>query len=187
MSAVSDTKTTKYVFLYDGQSWFLKIDSLETLNDYMDMVWNIRQENLLYDIKRLKEGKHPTSDIISLCEILANAKDSDLWNEFMALREKQHCDMTHMILEGHTLYVNTQGGYCISLKWTTNRYETEKLQWPVFSEDDIRIRKWPDGTHFYAYIGPVQVKDGNTLKWNSESDARAAAMSYVNKKKPSWK
>ena len=171
----------KYVFLYNGRGWFLMIDSLDVLNDYMDIIWNIRYVDLLDALKRIKENKHPVGDIMYMCETLAKAKGTNIWQEYEALRKKQFEDMTHMVLKGETLYVNTSGGYTISLENVTNRYESGDLRWPVFNEDDIRIKKWPGGIHYYAYIGPIQVKDGETLKWDSEEEAKAAAMSYVTK------
>lgn len=171
-----------YVFLYNGKAWFLEIDSLDILNEYIRMIWNIRHEDLLYDIKRIKEKQHPTSDIISMCEVLAQAKGTNIWKEFITVWEKQHKDMTEMILSDKVLYVNPVGGYCTALENIINRYESNKLKWPVLKETDIRIKKWPNGMHFYAYIGPVQVKDGIITKWDSESDARNAAMNYVNNK-----
>ena len=169
----------------NGKAWMLVIDSIEKLNDYMDMVWDIRWKDLEYDIARLREKLHPTSDIIDICYVLARAKGTNVLQEFWALRETQVKDMTHLILEGKTLYINTAGGYTPNMENVTNRYNSEKLRWPVFGEDDIRIKQWPGGTHYYAYIGPVQVKIGDTLKWSSESDARTAAMAYVTKKSKS--
>lgn len=177
----------KFVFLYNGSGWFLKIASLEVLNRYMEEVWAIRKEDLLHDLKRIAEKSHPTSNIISMCEVLANAKGTDIWYEFQRTRETQHRQMSAMVLEDITLYVNSNGGYCQSLDKITNRYESERLMWPVFSEEDIRIKKWPGGTHYYAYIGPVQVKDFDVVKWDSESDARMAAMAYVNRKRHQMK
>lgn len=177
----------KFVFLYNGSGWFLKIDSLDMLNRYMKKVWNIRKEEFFYDLKRIRKKQHPTGDIAQVCQTLSSMKGTDAWLEFLALKENQHREMSYMVLEGLTLYVNSSGGYCMLLENITNRYESETLMWPVFSEDDIRIKKWPGGTHYYAYIGPVQVKDGDILKWDSESDARMAAKKYVNRKRPSMK
>lgn len=172
----------KFVFLYNGCGWFLKLDSLDMLNRYMREIWNIRKAECLSDLERIKKKLHPTSDIASACQILANAKGTGTWHEFQALRESQYAEMTQMILEGRTLYVNVNGGYNTRIDKAINRYESETLMWPVFSEEDIRIKKWLGGTHYYAYIGHIQVKESDTLKWDSESDARMAAMRYVKKK-----
>ncbi len=173
----------KYVFLFNGKGWMLKIDSLDDLNDYMRMIWDIRREDLFWDIKRIREKQHPSSDMGNLCSILASIKSGDEYVEFCRIRELQHKQMTDMILKGETLYVNASGGYTIHMNKTEARYESEKLMWPVFKEDDIRVKTWPGGTHFYAYIGPVQVKQDGELKWDTEEEARQAAMAYVSKKK----
>lgn len=174
----------KFVFLYNGYGWFLKLDSLDMLNRYMREIWDIRKAECLSDLERIRKKLHPTSDIATLCQILADVKGTDTWYEFQKLQKSQCDEMTRMILEGSTLYVNANGGYSIHMNDAVNRYESETLMWPVFSKEDIRIKKWPGGTHYYAYIGPIQVKESDTLKWDSESDARMAAMRYVNRKRP---
>lgn len=175
----------EYTFLYNGHVWFLKIDSLETLNDYLKTVWHIRLDDMIYDIRRIKEKLHLTSDIAVLCETLATAKGTDVISEFMQIQKQQHINMSHAIIEGNTLYVNPAGGYCTSIN-VINRLQKENIHWPIFSEKDIRIKQWPHGEHYYAYIGPVQVKLDDKYKWDSESDARMAAMTYVNRKKWKW-
>ena len=55
----------------------------------------------------------------------------------------------------------------------------EKLVFPKFDKNDIRIEKFPYGAHYYAYVGDVQVKDGTTLKWNTYEEARRQAEKYV--------
>ena len=167
----------KFVFLYNGYG----------LNRYMREIWDIRKAECLSDLERIRKKLHSTSDIATLCQILADVKGTDTWQEFEALRESQYAEMTRMILEGSTLYVNANGGYSMTMGEAVNRCESETLMWPVFSEKDIRIKKWPGGDHYYAYIGPIQVKESDTLKWDSESDARMAAMRYVNWKRPAMR
>lgn len=173
----------KYVFLYDGHGWYLVLNSLPALNEYLDMIWNIRKEDLLRDMERIKKHLHPTSDIIYNCHVLAGAKGSTVWGEYQALKEKQYQGMTEMFLKEGILYVNSDGGYCPFLTETKNRYESETMEWPAFKEEDIRIKQWPGGTHWYAYIGPIQVKEFDVVKWDNEADARAAAMHYVKRKR----
>lgn len=51
----------------------------------------------------------------------------------------------------------------------------DELKWPLYTSDQIRIKKFDDGTHYYAYIGDAQVRDDNgVLKWDTEEAARAA-------------
>lgn len=172
----------KHVFLYNGQGWFLKIDTVRELNAYLDMIWKIRKDDLMYDLGRIRKNLHPTSDIVGICDVLARLRGRDLWAEFDRLRMRQSSEMSRMVIDGHALYVNPSGGYCAKLENVSNRYDSEELRWPVFRESDVRIKQWPGGTHWYAYVGPIQVKSGDKVKFDSESDARAAAMAYVNNK-----
>lgn len=173
----------KYTFLFNGSAWFLKLDNLDDLNAYHSMVWDIRMDDYVHDMKREREKQHPVSDIADMCILLGRLKGTNSWAEFQRLEQTQHRQMSHMIIEGHVLYVNPAGGYTMDLEDIRSRYDADEMRWPVFREDDIRVKQWPGGAHYYAYIGPVQVTDGSTVKWESESDARMAAMEYVTTKK----
>lgn len=171
-----------WAFLHSGSTWFLKIETLAELNQYMDKIWSLRKEDLFCDLKRRAKKMHPISDIETTCYILAKAKNTDLWTEFQHLKKTQWDTMTKAILADQILYVNPAGGYQIAIRNVDGRYESEHLRWPVFKEEDIRVKTWPGGVHYYAYIGPVQVKDGDTVKWDTEQNARTAAMKYITRK-----
>lgn len=58
---------------------------------------------------------------------------------------------------------------------------SEEKNWyfRISKKNDIRIKKFPYGNHYYAYIGDMQVKDGNIIKWNTYEDAHRAALSVL--------
>lgn len=37
----------------------------------------------------------------------------------------------------------------------------------------------PHGCHYYAYIGDMQVKDGNIIKWNTYEEAHRVALAVL--------
>ena len=41
------------------------------------------------------------------------------------------------------------------------------------------MKQFPGGEHYYAYIGDMQVRDGDTLKWNSYQEAYEMALSLL--------
>ena len=53
----------KFVFLYNGCGWFLKLDSLDMLNRYVKEIWDIRKAECLSDLERIKKKLHPTGEI----------------------------------------------------------------------------------------------------------------------------
>lgn len=178
----------KYIFLYDGHEWCLMIDSLEVLKNYMSTIWDVHKETFAQDIERLKRKEHTIGSIMHACETLAfayyhNNSSDNVCKIFEDFKSRQYQDMEKLLQYGKILYVNSQGGYSMSFKAVINRYESETLEWPVFHESDIRIKQFPRGIHYYAYIGPIQVKENGIVKWNTEEEARAAAMKYAASRK----
>ena len=55
----------------------------------------------------------------------------------------------------------------------------KELVFPNFKRDEIRIKKFPNGEHYYAYIDDMQVRDGDTLKWNTYEEAYNQALSMI--------
>lgn len=58
--------------------------------------------------------------------------------------------------------------------------------WPSEkSRPDIKLFRWPDGSHWYATVDGVDVVDemGNQ-KWNTQQIAMEAANRYIERKKP---
>lgn len=50
---------------------------------------------------------------------------------------------------------------------------------PAFGRSDIRVERFKGGKHWYAYIGDMQVRNGDTMKWDTEEEARRAAKELV--------
>ena len=55
----------------------------------------------------------------------------------------------------------------------------KQLVFPHFRREDIRIKQFNGGRHWYAYVGDMQIRDGDQLKWNTKEAAQAAAEAMV--------
>ncbi len=86
------------------------------------------------------------------------------------------------------IYLREIGSYMVF----SNRYsiletiESENFIYPgnKFTEDDIRIIKWPNGSHYYAKIGHYDVVDYmGKQKWNSHDEAMTVAKEYLKRLK----
>jgi hypothetical protein len=67
----------------------------------------------------------------------------------------------------------------------SEEYESESMKYPFEKElniNDVRYLQWaPDG-HWYAKIGNIDIVDEfNNQKWNTKSEAVAAAEKYIKK------
>lgn len=64
------------------------------------------------------------------------------------------------------------------------RFYSDTLEYPSYKPtfDNVKFIQWPDGKHWYAKIGHEDIvdKDGNQ-KWESRTDAEAAAYWYIKK------
>ena len=52
---------------------------------------------------------------------------------------------------------------------------------PFYHESDIRVSRFPDGRHFYVYVGKAEVRDGNIVKWDTYEEAYNAAQQILYK------
>lgn len=43
----------------------------------------------------------------------------------------------------------------------------------------MEVKSFPGGDHFYAYIGDMQVRDGDILKWDTYDEAYNQALSIL--------
>ena len=47
--------------------------------------------------------------------------------------------------------------------------------WPEKTGPDIKLFKWPDGNHWYAYVNGKEVIENGRQKWNTAKQAEEAA------------
>lgn len=84
----------------------------------------------------------------------------------------------------HPLMVNKNMGFR-TLDETCRILErrfADKIEFPHYDEQDIRITRWPGGIHYYAKIGALEVQDAEyKTKWNTAEEARRQAKLYLEK------
>ena len=85
------------------------------------------------------------------------------------------------IRKGHTIYINDASGYNFNI--IPEFYVLQKtISFPHWTEKDIRIKQWGEeakGSHYYAYVGDVEVHDGDIIKWDSFQEAYDVAKRYI--------
>lgn len=86
------------------------------------------------------------------------------------------------IEEYGAIFINRVGGYHADYDGHHNYPDfvrRKQLVFPDFKKTNIRIRQFPGGEHYYAYIGDTQVRDGDTLKWSTYDEAYRQALAYI--------
>lgn len=174
----------KYLFVYKNDTWWLKIKTIEELTNYSEKTdgrWAKAFDSLIHS-KEFYDGEEHAS---SLAYVIGNYGAKRGMNSIEAVadfRSQIFDAQLDLLMEGYTLFINENGGY--HCNFTGDEKETqfiwrEEFVFPNFSKDEIRIKSFPGGQHFYAYIGDMQVRDGDTLKWNTYEEAMKMAESVV--------
>ena len=84
------------------------------------------------------------------------------------------CGMTTLLFDKGSIYVNKNGGY-FSLVPGMEEITTETVKEFVLPGQKIEIKQWPNGKHFYAYVGGTSVVRDGQNKWSTKEAARIHA------------
>lgn len=186
----------EYLFIFDEYSkgWWLKIDSVEKLADYHEKAGSGRYDRAMemylreghpYDIlgklspeERIKKMQDKDFKRLQAAVMQAEKGDRTILDGFRCLNLEIGMGQMKTLEQYGAIYINCVGGYTFGLQY--NQFCRRKnMVFPNFKESDIRIKRFEGGEHYYAYIGDMQVRDGNKLKWNSHDEAYSKALELI--------
>ena len=174
----------KWQFVHDVRGgWWLRLTNDE------DIVRYIQATNDRYDGAMCK-AVHSPLEFMSLEErikaeqsgernykllqagmIMARKSNTTLYGAFESLQ-------VEFGMNGET-FINPVGGKTFSLEYDQFVWRRH-LAFPNYSVNDIRIKQFEGGSHFYAYLGDTQLRDGEKLKWSTYGEAYDFAVAVVN-------
>ena len=77
------------------------------------------------------------------------------------------------------ILINQNGGY---FSWTNDLVELESKEcnrFPQYDKRDIKVSKWPSGTHWYITCNGTSVEIDGIIKYKSEKNAWEAADKWI--------
>jgi hypothetical protein len=78
--------------------------------------------------------------------------------------------MVDVLVKFGAIYVNEQGGYFTLSDGMEEKSSQTVASW-VIPGADIRVKHWPRGTHWYAYVGSVSVTRDGKNSWDTKDEA----------------
>lgn len=186
-----------FVFAVDEESkgWWLKIDTIEKLADYHEKTGSGRYDKAMeiylheghpYDIlkklspeERIKKIQDKDFKRLQAAVMQAEKGDRTILDGFRCLNLEVGMGQMKTLKEYGAIFINCVGGYTFGLKYS-QFCRRKNLVFPNFKESDIRIKKFQGGEHYYAYIGDMQVRNGDKLKWNGRNEAYSKALELIN-------
>lgn len=185
----------KYRFVFkDG--WWLKISTTEELQKYYDEVDSNRMakafENLIHSKEffsksdKDEDDKSYKSHATRLAYVIGLHAENNHMSAIRStldLQERKFLAQAEQLINGYNIYINRNGGWHFGKNDYVQWRDSDVLVFPDFKKDQIKIERFPGGKHFYAYIDDMQVRDGDTLKWDTYEEAYKQAEKYVSKEK----
>lgn len=189
-----------YLFIYDGKSWWLKLTDTEQIIDYHRQTSGRYEGAISLYMKIKQEGKSlydfmdglPHKERIELMEsrdykylhcalIKAEKSGGTLFDGFRGLNMETGMAELETVKRYGAVFINPAGGHTHGIK-TVQFCRRKQMIFPTFCRSDIRAEQFKGGKHWYAYIGDMQVRNGDIMKWNTEEEARRAAEELVMEK-----
>jgi len=184
----------KYLFVYDGKVWWLKLTNPEQLIDYHKQTSSRYEGAIKLYMEMRQEGKEfhdfmgslPFEERIRLMDsrdykylqcalIKAQKTGGNIFDGFRGLTVETGATELGTIREYGAVFINPAGGHTHGVETMQFCYRKQPI-FPCFKYEEIRVKRFEGGHHWYAYIGDVQVRDGdNKIKWDTEEEARRAA------------
>lgn len=189
------------MFVNSGHGWYLMISDLDHLVDYLNTEWARRRETVCednrieYQIRIAEEIPKNEKKVMRTHPVNRMTKDLQAvaslfgykYSTFDSYMKRQSLSLMHgmiRVLEDcGVVYVSTEGSYCSHMVGSFSDcedrpmevYEKEGADFPFFSEDDIRLKQWEDGEHWYAYVGDLPVLLDGKYKYDTKREAEIAA------------
>lgn len=190
-------KGIEYLFIYDGEMWWLKLTEAEQIIDYhkktasryegaINLYMKLKKDgkdwhNMLDDVplqERIKLMENKDFKYIQCAIIKAQQVEGNIFDGFRCLNMEIGAAELETIREHGAVFINSAGGHTWGIE-TVQFCRRKQLIFPSFKREEIRVKQFRGGQHWYAYIGDMQIRDGDQLKWNTKAAAQAAAEAMV--------
>ena len=178
-------KNNYFIIVYDD--WLLVIDNIIDLFDYHKNFLESQIPNAWDNLYKVQQHKaHLNSNLSILINFEAEHYNNK--KSFIELTgvvsEKIFQTKKEAIDKYGKIYISKIGGFFPHSKdiEVLDEFESNSVIFPNYSEEDIRVKQWENGTHWYAYVGDFQViTEKDVRKWDSKLEALKEAKYYLYK------
>lgn len=165
-------------------SWMFKVSSWRELEKYLETVGKRNEDEIILDLinhsERLAEKIRPyNSDIAN--KTLETVFRSCIDSPFKMYHSSIDAKMK-IISKTGSIYFSENGSWS-HLGENDEIIEevmTIDYSYPEYTQDMIKIFKWPHGVHYFAKIGVIDVMDEeDRIKWNTKEMAMEKALQMM--------
>jgi len=170
----------KYNYLRGETAWQLLVEDVTDLLRYMEVTSGADVKDYFELKRRTKKRIHLNTKLEMFRSLITSCKTErkTCIDDLNIISDTIFKPKLKAILRGKKLLINSVGGWC----WLDNeRMEVleiitnDKFVYPYYSEKDIKINRWENGTHWYVRIGNYDMPE----KFIEYDDAKEAGRKYI--------
>ena len=168
-----------------GKWWVLVINTPKRLVKYQESKSKRIIGSYFKAKAKLRNCQHLNEEEFVLSKMLEFRDNrKTMIDDINILTDTMISPMTRFFLDGKIPLINPVGGYRFLDKTVKvlDEFERAEMVWPDDTNLDIKVSRWPEGTHYYAKVGKYDVQDeeGN-VKWATHKQAKTEAKKFLNK------
>ena len=165
-------------------NWFFVANDVIDIIQHTDKFLNSQVEEAVLDIIEEKKGtRHFITNLGWSANEIAKLKGgSPIYDALPSLMQQILEGKIKLLDKGIKPLIRDNGTYMglIDSYEITETKVMDKLSYPAYSVEDIKIIRWPNGKHYYAKIGNIDVVDKyGKCKWNTSAMAQKKAEEFV--------
>lgn len=158
--------------------WLFDIQTVEELEDYLQEVVTSRAKEQISDALKYAQGLGHANIIAQR----ASMRGTDIVTAATIFNHDVWDAMHSLLHDQKQIFVNGVGGY-FGKTDDVVVHDTKKVGAWLLPGDNVRIIQWPDGKHFYAKIGQLDVELDGCSKWDTRVEAEQAAQKFIKRKR----
>ena len=165
------------------EDWMLLVEDVPTLLAWQEKVGDPGTAETMKEALMDGTDGYETKDTLARFALMAqDAEGRGAIQHVANMKARAFLDRLRHVMAGKKLLVNDAGGYMFlgGDIVETDRMVVDRIGGYRYTEQDIRLLRFRNGSHWYAKIGKMDVVDeyGNQ-KWNTRGAARRAAEKFL--------
>lgn len=171
-----------YTFVYNKKDgWWLKIFSLRELMIYWETYTDLFEKSLekLPKTKEFGCGMEHADTIDTMIGFYARSHKIT----FEEAKTDLLCDIKKeqykALNENGFIFINRKHGWNAVDRETEQFVHRRNLVFPDVKNGKIKIEKFPLGNHYYVFVDDIQLRNGDTLKWNTPEEAKEFVDNFI--------
>lgn len=170
----------KWKFVLTDSGWWLRIEHIDQLLEYQKKDHCV--SNGFTDIMKGRE-----SQLATYIRLVGQNNNISILDAAYKVNFRLYDTYLSQLQSNGFVDINKDGGCNCSKPLVRGVVYKDNKVFPTFTERDIKVETFENTDyrsnykyHWYAYLGNIQLHDGDKMKWDTKEEALEFARRYIN-------